>query len=138
MDKALFVDTGFLIALAAPRDRLHAKATALAAEVQRYAVQLITTRAILLELGAALSDLPYRVTANRVLSALETDPAIDIQPIEPLYSSALEMFIKHVDKEWSLTDCLSFVAMRNRNIQSALSADKHFEQAGFAALLRME
>jgi hypothetical protein len=35
------------------------------------------------------------------------------------------------DKEWSLTDCISFVAMNERNITDALTSDHHFEQAGF-------
>ena len=37
---------------------------------------------------------------------------------------------------WSLTDCISFVVMRHHEIAEALTADRHFEQAGFAALLR--
>jgi len=40
------------------------------------------------------------------------------------------------DKEWGLTDCISFVAMRQRNLTEALTADSDFEQAGFKALLR--
>ena len=46
------------------------------------------------------------------------------------------MYVSHTDKEWSLTDCISFVVMRNRGIRRALTADAHFEQAGYAALLR--
>jgi uncharacterized protein len=39
------------------------------------------------------------------------------------------------DKEWSLTDCISFVVMKERGLTEALTADHHFEQAGFKALL---
>jgi predicted nucleic acid-binding protein len=47
-----------------------------------------------------------------------------------------ELYDARPDKEWSLTDCISFVVMRDRGIEQALTGDEHFEQAGFAALLR--
>ena len=40
------------------------------------------------------------------------------------------------DKSWSLTDCISFVVMGEHGITDALTGDRHFEQAGFRALLR--
>lgn len=33
------------------------------------------------------------------------------------------------------TDCISFVVMREKNLIDALTADRHFIQAGFRALL---
>jgi hypothetical protein len=48
----------------------------------------------------------------------------------------LELYHQHADKEWTLTDCTSFVVMREREITKALTADHHFEQAGFVALLK--
>jgi uncharacterized protein len=132
-----FVDTGFLIALAAPRDRLHAQALSLAQRVRDDEASLLTTRAILLELGAALSGLRHRAIAADMLRAIEADPAIEIVGLDDaLYSDALEIFAQHQDKEWSLTDCVSFVVMRARGVDQALSADHHFQQMGFAALLR--
>jgi len=40
------------------------------------------------------------------------------------------------DKEWGLTDCISFIVMGDPGLTDALTADEHFEQAGFRALLR--
>jgi predicted nucleic acid-binding protein len=45
------------------------------------------------------------------------------------------LYRKHADKEWGLTDCLSFVVMTRRGLTEALTADEHFRQAGFRPLL---
>jgi predicted nucleic acid-binding protein len=50
--------------------------------------------------------------------------------------NALEMYHEHADKEWTLTDCVSFIVMRERELTEALTQDHHFEQAGFVALLK--
>jgi predicted nucleic acid-binding protein len=64
------------------------------------------------------------------------DPRIEVVPFtHELNEGALRLFTDRSDKEWSLTDCLSFVVMGRRNVQQALTADHHFEQAGFRAVL---
>jgi len=40
------------------------------------------------------------------------------------------------DKEWGLTDCISFIVMGDHGLTDASTTDEHFEQAGFRALLR--
>jgi len=55
---------------------------------------------------------------------------------EDLYRRAFELFRQREEKEWSLTDCLSFIAMQERGITESLTSDEHFTQAGFKALLR--
>ena len=136
MRKQHFVDTGFLIALGAPRDQLHDQALSVAQRVREDEASQLTTRAVLLELGAALSGLRHRATAADMLLAIEADPAMEIVALsDTLYSEAPKLFAQHQDKELSLTDCVYFVVMRARGLSEALAADHHFEQAGFAALL---
>jgi uncharacterized protein len=60
--------------------------------------------------------------------------SFDLQAI--CSSAARELFSARPDKEWSLTDCISFVAMNERNITDAPTSDHHFEQAGFRILLK--
>jgi predicted nucleic acid-binding protein len=55
---------------------------------------------------------------------------------KPLYSAAFNLFKSREDKEWGLIDCVSFTVMQNRKMVDALTADDHFNQAGFRALLR--
>ncbi|PAX51087.1 hypothetical protein CK510_26755 [Brunnivagina elsteri CCALA 953] len=53
-----------------------------------------------------------------------------------LYKLAFNLFKQREDKEWGLVDCISFIVMQDRAITDALTADTHFQQAGFRALLR--
>ena len=55
---------------------------------------------------------------------------------ELLFDRAVQLYTARSDKEWGLTDCVSFVVMQDRGITEALAADQHFVQAGFRALLR--
>jgi uncharacterized protein len=52
------------------------------------------------------------------------------------FNSALALYLKREDKEWSLTDCSSFLLMEELKITIALSHDKHFVQAGFQNLIK--
>jgi hypothetical protein len=68
---------------------------------------------------------------------LRQSPACEILPANREHlDRSLELYHQHKDKEWTLTDCASFVAMRERGITEALTADHHFEQAGFNVLLK--
>jgi predicted nucleic acid-binding protein len=58
-----------------------------------------------------------------------------VPPGEELFSCGLALFSQRLDKDWSLTDCISFVVMERLGLQEALTGDRHFEQAGFRALL---
>ena len=51
------------------------------------------------------------------------------------FDEVRRFFAKYADKEWSFTDCFSFIVMKERQIRKALSTDKHFEQAGLERLL---
>jgi predicted nucleic acid-binding protein len=47
---------------------------------------------------------------------------------------ARAVFFRHRDKEYSFTDCTSFVVMRELRLKEALTTDRHFRQVGFQAL----
>ena len=48
-----------------------------------------------------------------------------------LFTAGVELYCQRPDKDWSLTDCISFVVMKHGQITEALATDHHFEQAGF-------
>ncbi|HMS39850.1 MAG TPA: type II toxin-antitoxin system VapC family toxin [Pyrinomonadaceae bacterium] len=139
MTNEVFLDTGYTIALSVESDEHHKRAVELAEQLEAEQTRLITTRAILLETGNALSKERYRKSAIELLVALEEDPLVEIVPLsEELFAKAFNLFSNRTDKEWGLVDCVSFIVMRERGLTEALTPDKHYEQAGFRALLRAE
>lgn len=134
---SVFLDTSYAIALSAPNDEHHLRALEIAERLEAEGARLITTRAVLLEIGNALSKARHRQAAIKLLDALEGDPHVEIVSIgDVLYRQAFELYRSRPDKEWGLVDCVSFVTMSERNMQDALTADDHFRQAGFRVLLQ--
>jgi predicted nucleic acid-binding protein len=131
-----FLDGAYVIALSAPKDQYHERAVELAQRIEVERSRLITSRAVVLEIGNALSKLRYRAAALELLNSMEEDPNVEIVPLsEELYRQALQLYRERTDKEWGLTDCISFIIMQSYGITEALTADVHFQQAGFRALL---
>src|SRR5213594_1544582 len=90
LERELFLDAAYLIALAVPADQHHARAKELMARVNESSSRLFTTQAILLEVGDALSKPNYRASAHRLLTAIEADSGIEILPLtDALYSRGL-------------------------------------------------
>jgi len=67
---------------------------------------------------------------------LRQSSSCEIIPVSSaLFQGALDLYHERTDKEWTLTDCTSFLIMQEHGITEALTGDRHFEQAGFTALL---
>ena len=91
----------------------------------------------MLEIGNALSKRRYRAAAIQLLESLETDPNVEVVLLtNRLYKLAFNLFKQREHKKWGLVDCISFIVMQDRGITDTLTADTHFQQAGFRALLR--
>lgn len=137
MTNEVFLDAAFAIALSSTKDHFHNQAVRLAEQFEKSKTKLVTTRAVLLEIGNALSKQRYRQAAVKLLVALEADPNVEIVPLsDQLYIYALQLYRERPDKEWGMVDCISFIVMRDREILEALTTDNHFQQAGFQVLLR--
>ena len=135
----IFADTGFFIAQLKPRDGLHLRARDWAVWIARNQTPILTTEFVLIELGDALSAPADRAKYHAALSHLFGAKQIEIVSVSlDWFQKGVALHKARPDKEWSLTDCISFVVMQERGISRALAYDHHFEQAGFEALLRRE
>lgn len=132
----VFLDASYAIALASPRDQYHPTALELADRLEDLSIGLVTTVGVILEIGNALSYRRFRREAVALLTALDSDPNVEIVPVsESLYTRALSLFQDRPDKNWGLTDCVSFIVMQDYGLTAALTSDSHFTQAGFQALM---
>jgi predicted nucleic acid-binding protein len=122
------------IALLSARDRWHARALAIN---QRPTGPLVTTEWVLTEVGDAFSQPGARQKFVQFLNLLMNQPDVQIvASSSDLFRRGAELFAARPDKEWSLTDCISFVVMADLGITDSLTSDRHFEQASFRILLK--
>lgn len=134
--EAIFVDTGAWISLLSTNDEHHVRAVKILAALLSDNRLLVTTQAVVLEVGDGLSVARRRHFAP-AFRALLASPSVEVVSVDyPLLDFAWNLFLSRRDKEWSLTDCVSFVVMQERELLEAFAHDHHFEQAGFRALLR--
>jgi len=130
----VFADTFALIAWLNPRDAAHAKVTAY---LDGFAGRLVPTEWVLVELADALAAPEARTTVVAFLNAVRADPLFEVVGYIPaVYKAGFDLFAARPDKAWSLTDCISFGIMTERGLSEALTADHHFEQAGFRAVFK--
>jgi uncharacterized protein len=131
---AVFADTHFYVALLSRRDIHHAAAKSWAAQQRR---RIVTTEFVLVETGNFCRSSRDRKRFTSFASALETNPLTTIVACDSTwFHRGLDRFASRPDKEWSLTDCISIVVMKENGLSEVLTDDHHFEQAGFNILLK--
>ncbi len=129
-----FVDTAFFLALVLERDEFHEAAVRWQEEAKG---GFVTTNYVLVETVNSLSHHKLRATAAALVSHVRGASEFEVIPAsEAMMDAGLALYRSRPDKDWSLTDCISFVVMRKCGLAEALTSDRHFEQAGFKALLR--
>jgi predicted nucleic acid-binding protein len=132
--RQVFADTSYYGALLNPMDEFHGRALTWS---QEHADPVVLTDFIVLELGNALCRAGSRGRLVEFIRFLRTDPGTTVVPLSrELLDAGWELYSARLDKDWSLTDCISFEVMHKHGLTEALTADRHFEQAGFKVLLR--
>jgi predicted nucleic acid-binding protein len=129
-----FADTSLFVAFLNPRDEFHD----LAVEYIRLESNfLLTTGWVLVELGNFVSKSRARRRFVPFVRDLREDALVEVvPPASDLFEQALDLYQRRPDKHWSMTDCTSFLTMRERGLTEALTTDHHFIQAGFKILLK--
>ncbi|WP_319578489.1 PIN domain-containing protein [uncultured Methanospirillum sp.] len=133
--RSVFIDTSFVIAIFTPEDKHHKQALEIAHELFDY-TEIWITDAIIYEIGNSFSKTGKQIIAEFIRDCYTTEQMHVVKTDEPLLMKALTHYSDYLDKDWSLTDCLSFEVMKEKNIAIAYSSDHHFEQAGFQYVLR--
>jgi uncharacterized protein len=130
----VFADSYFFFAILNPHDAAYSKAIEAS---RKHRGPLVTTAWVLTEVADGLAATPRRTVFHRVLVDLEANKTTLIVPANAeTFEKGVELYDARPDKQWSLTDCISFVVMSEEGITEALTGDRHFEQAGFVALLK--
>ena len=132
----VFVDSSALKANYDAADDYHAKAAEVMLKIVARKTEIayfLTTDYVLDEAvtltrfahsHAKAVELGDATTSSKFLKVVYSD--------ESLFFGGLKIFKQHSDKEWSLTDCVSFATMRKFEVKTAVTFDEHFRQAGFA------
>ncbi|MDW8264546.1 MAG: PIN domain-containing protein [Gemmataceae bacterium] len=127
-----FCDTFALVAWVNVRDVAH---QAVVDFFTRTPARYLLTEWIIVETLDALSRPRFRQVAAGLTMQLRRDPQFEIIPYDPrIFQAGFDLYLKRPDKDWSLTDCISFAVMNQRGLTHALTADVHFVQAGFQAV----
>lgn len=129
-DRRVFVDTSAYYAAADRRDADH---VVVAATMQRLIAArrtLVTTNAVLFELHGLLVNRINRQVAWSALVALRASQTIvRVRPADE--RRAEDIVAQYDDKDFSLTDALSFAVMERLRIGTAFALDRHFAQFGW-------
>jgi len=133
--KPVFADSLYWIAITYVRDQWHRQAIKASQRTQR--AEIVTTEEVLTEFLAAFRyDRVLRQAATASIERVGNNPKVTV--LEQSHQSFLDglvLYKDRPDKEYSLTDCISMLAMRKLGITEILTHDNHFKQEGFTVLL---
>ena len=131
-----FADTSFWIAVSQKTDQYHGRASAWSDYLVKRDAFILTTEAILWEWMNALANSTTRRATAEGCRRCHQDTQIEVVPFAvDMVAAASRLYEARSDKNWSLTDCLSFLVMEQRRVSRALTTDHHFRQAGFETVL---
>lgn len=129
---AVFVDTGYLLALEIASDQHHQAATNHWQGVVTALPRLVTTSYVFSEVVTFFNSRGQHSKAIQVGNNLVQSPSVHFIHVDTaLFYEGWAYFQRHQDKDYSLTDCISFLVMQKLGIRTAFAFDQHFVHAGF-------
>jgi predicted nucleic acid-binding protein len=131
--KAVFADTSYYLALVNSLDQHHSAACQW---TSMFSGTSVTTAWVIAELANSMSQAANRPFFLSLLRDLQNDARVTIvPPTKDVFDRGLDLYSRRPDKDWSLTDCISFLVMEDRGLTDAAALDRHFSQAGFKILI---
>jgi predicted nucleic acid-binding protein len=129
---AVFVDTGAWFAIADRRDQFHAAAKKHVEQLTHNAFRLLTTNAVVQETAMLLARKVSKTAAMHFLDTVDLDDRVEvIRADEALEQEGYAIFKSYREHDFSITDCISFAVMKDRQIKNAFTFDKHFRTMRF-------
>lgn len=133
LGERLFLDTWFVIALLNADDEHHVEAVKRLADIET-AADVVVSEAVLTEIANSFAAHDRRGAVRFIRHCYDTDN-ISVVPVDgALFQRGVDRYSARPDKDWGLTDCISFVIMEDRGVVQVATRDKHFEQAGFTRM----
>jgi len=128
----VFLDTGYLLALELANDQHHQEAVEHWELAKQSLPLFVTTSYVVDEVVTYFNSRGHHTKAVTVGNMLLRSPSVQMIHVdETLFYEGWTYLRQHQDKDYSLTDCISFVVMSKFDITTAYAFDKHFVQAGF-------
>ncbi len=136
MANEIFIDTSGFFAMLSKDDNRHAAAAKAIADARKRKRGFVTTDYVLDETATLFKARRKTHLLARFFERLDLSRACRIEwtDSERFHEVRID-FLKHADKDWSFTDCLSFAVMSRLRLRDALTKDGHFREAGFVPLL---
>ena len=130
----VFVDTSGWANAFVKTEPHHITASTSLTQRKQHNRRVVTTNYVLSELVPLFVRMGVpRKSGLNYIDVLRTSDWVEIVHVD---EKAWQLLANRLDKEWSLVDAVSFVVMQEREMTDALTADHHFEQAGFQRLLK--
>ena len=140
MKKQIFMDTAFLLAVIDTSDIYHNLALECYKKFIENKWSVTTTESVLVEIGNGLSKIRWRQIAHKWITRIQKSKTIFniISTTTDVLNKAIDLYGSRLDKEWGLTDCISFIVMDEHNLFRALTVDNHFKQAGYKISMNID
>jgi len=130
----VFLDPSYLLAIELANDQNHQSAAQHWQRVVAALPPLVTTSYVFDEVVTFFNNRGHHAKAVEVGNGLLLSPSVRLIHVdEALFYEGWAYFQGHHDKDYSLTDCISFIVMQKFSVRTAFAFDRHFSQAGFTA-----
>ena len=130
----LFIDTVCIVGLLNQDDQHHARAKSLLPRLES-AAEVWVTEAIFIEVGSIFARANRQAAAAFIEACFKAEN-FRVRSVDAvLFRKSLDLYGSRSDKDWSLTDCISFKVMEEQELRLAATGDQHFRQAGYQALM---